>query len=644
LSDPFLLLLLCLIVAVLLLGAIGAVRPDRGLPRAAAILCGGGAVLTALMLLFRADPAALSQAVALPPLTSRVLADAVNLPFLFALLLSGAIMLAVTPSWPRALTVGGLALAILGDGVVPIGVGLTVASLGLWRAALDDRPSQRLPSSLIPSPLVPSLLVLAVPAVMLWFGIAAPTTAAAMGPGFAAIRAAPADGLRAAFSAGLALAAAAAVLAPVWRPPAGSGPERDLAIPAALYLLTRLLIDLPGPMTQAWWGFALLLTGAATAVIQGWRAAGAPALADGIGSLVRLHAGLAIAALGACVIARAADLPEAAAFGLSAAMLAVLGTMPTGIIATAMAALIADSAGTDRLARLGALIQTMPVGATIMAAALLGLAAVPPGTGFASLWLLFETLLHTPRTGGLFAQIPIALTAACASAAFALAAASAFRIAGIALLGRPRTARAAGAVEIRRMPMVVLATATALATVMGLLPGLTLRALAHPLIIGLTGVDLDTRLRWASLSATATSPGYATLPILALVLLVTGGVILSTRRYRAATRRSTVWTDGQPASPALPFGDPMAQSAGTGFRPALPKVFPAALIRFPPRPSARAEYAEDRSSPLASSQRSGRRVRLPSARRLSARGGLWAMLLSLSVLLLATAVLGPSGP
>jgi hypothetical protein len=60
--------------------------------------------------------------------------------------------------------------------------------------------------------------------------------------------------------------------------------------------------------------------------------------------------------------------------------------------------------------------------------------------------------------------------------------------------------------------------------------------------------------------------------MLAMMSVVTAAVVALTRRIRSGYRIAGIWTDGQAASPTMPFGDPMTQSAGAGFLPALPDL------------------------------------------------------------------------
>ena len=99
-----------------------------------------------------------------------------------------------------------------------------------------------------------------------------------------------------------------------------------------------------------------------------------------------------------------------------------------------------------------------------------GLAALPPGPGFASEWLLFQSLLAAPRVGGLAIQTAFAIAAALMALAAALAAAAAVRLIGVAFLGRPRYPARAGRDRSRRPARVAMIGLAALTGCSGCCP------------------------------------------------------------------------------------------------------------------------------------------------------------------------------
>jgi hypothetical protein len=322
---------------------------------------------------------------------------------------------------------------------------------------------------------------------------------------------------------------------------------------------------------------------------------------------------------------------------------------------------IGQSAGTWRLSRLGGLVHAMPATSAALGAGLLGLVAVPPGAGFALMWLLFQAILSAPRTGGLLFQLPLALIGAAVALSAGLATAAALRLVGIAVLGRPRTPQGAGAQESRSTSRTILLVLTGLSLLTGVLPGAVLWLLADPAIHALTGAPPYLRIGLRLLVPSAAAPSYLALPVLALLALATGAVALAQRRLRKEAKTAGLWADGMPPPTGLPFGDPVAQSAGEGFVPTLPPLPLAPLLptvlappmvvlaRFPrlaglalpEHPLAERSLAERSlpEHPLAERARTEyRRTRL--RRPPSPITGLWLVLGAFGLLLLALAVTG----
>jgi hypothetical protein len=402
-------------------------------------------------------------------------------------------------------------------------------------------------------------------------------TQAGYAPRFDAIRAAPIGAGHATAAAGLTIVAVAAL---VWTRAEARCWTRDtltagVLIPSGTYLLLRLVCDLSGAVTHAWWGFVLLLAGGTLAVLQGWRAAADPDIDTAVAALARRQAGLAMTGVALTLVAHAADLPGAESLALEATFLLALGGSLAGTLTSLAAHTIGASAGTYRLSRLGGLVHLMPGTAAALGAGLLASSALPPGLGFASLWLLFQSILSAPRTGGLLSQLPLALAAAAFALSAALATAASVRLIGIALLGRPRTPRGSGARESESPLRTILLTLAGASLLAGVLPGPLLWLLAEAAIRTLAGIHGDGR---TLLPVSAFVPGY---PVLVLLALATGGVILASRWRRKEAKIAGVWADGMKLPFTLPFGEPEAQSAGAGFLPALPRIPLPRLPRFP---------------------------------------------------------------
>ena len=277
-------------------------------------------------------------------------------------------------------------------------------------------------------------------------------------------------------------------------------------LPAGLYALLRIVLDIGARAAPPACYVPLLLAGAASVLLGGWRACRAMELdaAVAFGSL--RQAGMAALGLGLAVVGRAADLPNLAALALSAVLLLAGMQAVCATLALLAAGAVTQQAGTRRLDRLGGLIHRMPVTTTGLMAGLGGLAGIPPMPGFAALFLLFQAVLAGPRAGGLGLPLLLAALVLLLALGSALATVAAVRLVGTVCLGRPRVPRAAAADELPNAARPALLVPAVLACVLGVLPGPVLRLVAGPAISGLTGTGLAEHLGWLSLTPNAGSP------------------------------------------------------------------------------------------------------------------------------------------
>jgi len=598
-SDPILLFLALDMVALLALGAFAPALPAAAGLFLTAGLSGLGAMLCLLPLLFHATPATLTIPAGPPGMDLHLALGPLPACFLLLALLTGTAIAAFqslatrNSARPAAFCLAGSMLWLLAaDGVtLVLGSAMVCATIVPFRSN-----RQRATALLIP---------------LLLLGAACLLTPSGFAPRFDAIRAAPVGAARASAAAMLTIAAITALIGS--RAPAHPALMAGVILPTGLASLIRLIADLPGQTVQGWWGGVLIAAGGWIAVQQAWRAAADADICEAVASLTRRQAGLMMTGVGLALIARAADLPQTQTLALQATLLLAIGGSLAGTAATLAAGAICTSAGTARLSGLGGLIHTMPWTSAALAASLLALSALPPGVGFASVWLLFQSLLAAPRAGGSLDQLPLGLAALAIALSTAAATSASVRIVGIAVLGRPRTPFGAGAREITRTGRIVLAVPAGLALIAGIVPGPALRALAGAAVRAVSGSSPAIRGGLTMLTTSAASPGYAALPVAALLACAAGSAILALRWRRRESKPLGTWLGGLAPPFRLPFGEPMAQSAGDGFLPALPDSPDLPATRLPRIP------------------------RLPVA---SAAAWLWLTLAAFAILLLAAALTG----
>jgi hypothetical protein len=627
-SDPILLLLTFDMVALLALGAGAVVLPAIVSLLATAGLSGLGAALCLVLLLFGSGATTLTVPAGPPGLHLHLALGALPGFFLLLCLLAGCAITGfqATTRPPgglgrggaagvTALCLGGTILALLAaDGLTLVmGTALVCgALLPDWTSGAGAAGGFRRRGSL--AGVVPLLLL----------GAVCLLTPIGFVPRFDAMRAAPVDAGRASAAAMMTLAAVTGMicLRAAQRDAVKQALLAGVVVPLGIALLIRLVTDVCGQAVQAWWGLVFLAVGSCVAVVYAWRAAAEAEIDESVACLVRWQAGLMVMGVGLALIAAAADMTQARSLGLDATMLLAVGGSLGGTLAMLAIGSMGVSAGTPRMSRLGGLIHTMPGTSAALAAGCLSVCALPPGVGFAAIWLLFQSLLAAPRSFILVDQLPVVLVAIVVAVSAAAATSALTRMVGIALLGRPRTPLCAGAREASLAGRAILAVLAGASLFAGFFPGSTIETLAGPALRELTGGSGGLYGGVAMLTTSGTVPGYAALPVVALLGFATGVVILLLRWLRRDGKAGGAWFGGMKPPEGLPFGEPMAQSVGSGFLPALPELPALADLNVP---------------------RVFRLAALPRFAAVSVVRWLWLVLAAFGVLMVTLSMMGVGG-
>lgn len=561
-------------------GALSDVAVTRGTLGATAII---GIPLGMIFLLSGGEPAALPLPVGLPGYGLILAIDGISGLFLLLLFVACGAAALLRPSDRAAASAGealslaaGTGLTLLaGDSfLLLLGVGLIAAALrlgGRGGAGLIGFSLVALAAALT--------LLAAQPGLMPQFGFPA-----IRGAGPAAL-ASPWGG--AAFVLTLLGAGCLSGLLPfhavlpvaLRRIPASFVPLSGAVARLGVYLLIRLLLDLPGAAPPLWWGSGLILLAAGSAVIGAIRATDEGDLQGVIGAVSVLNSGVATVGIGVALLARAADLPLLATLALGGGLLQVLGATMGEILLALGTAAVERGAGTRRLDRLGGLIHAMPRSTACLGISLAGIGFLPPGIGFAAAWMILEALLAAPRAGGFAVGAAVAVGLALLALALGLAGYAAFRVAAIALLGRPRSPRAAAAEEAPPGLARTMQALAAVTLVLGLAPAAGLALIAsgpRELFAASTGGQYG----WWGVAPAAELPGYLPLPLLALFGVIGAGLVWLARIHLPRPEpRGMAWDGGFAAPPPwLPFGDPLTQ-----YSPASMAAPVAAALALPAR-------------------------------------------------------------
>ena len=298
-------------------------------------------------------------------------------------------------------------------------------------------------------------------------------------------------------------------------------------IKVAIYGLMRVLVDWLGVL-PLWFGVLVLALGTLSAV-------GGVVYALFQHDLKRLLAfhsieniGIIVLGLGACLLLRARGSDTWAAFALAASLLHTLNHAVFKSLLFLGAGAFERAVGSLEIDRLGGLLRRMPWTGGAFLIGSLAIAGVPPLNGFASEWLTLQALVHVPAYGGLGDGLAGALALAALAATAALAVFCFVKVVGLVLLGPPRRASVADAIERPPMRAAVVALAGA-CVVLGVAPGLLVASLAR-LAPWPTSISTSPALHL---------PGTGSLPTvgvaLVLGLLAPALVVLRGRRVAAPT-------------------------------------------------------------------------------------------------------------
>ena len=513
-----------------------------------------------------------------PPWAQALIAvDALSAWFLLILALVGipaSLFAAASPPPPRAegvafpLFLAGMAAVLVAADGFSLLLGfeaMSLASWGLIAARHPEGPGRRTARLYLGFAVFSGLCLIAALALL-----------APAGLGFAAIRAAAPEGWRAGGVLVFVLLGAGSKLgmAPfhLWLPlahPAAATPASALMsgvmVKVALYVMLRVLLDLCGPAQPLWWGLPLAALGAATALIGALRANLEQDIKAALACSTLENVGLMLVGLGLVLVFRGADLRPLAALALAAVLLHALNHAGFKTLLFLCAGAVASLAGSRDPDRLGGLIHRMPwvAGCAMLGAA--SAAALPPFSGFASEWLLLQSLIQGFRVAEMSVQLLAAAVLAVAGMAIGLAAAAMVRFLGLVFLGRPRTPMAAGATDatgLMRAALLVPAVASAALAVLAA----PMLALAGGAIRALLGANAAAPVAGFDLALGEVGARYAPWVVAGLLALAVTLVVLAVkRRSKLEPAHGPAWDCGFMPPPAhLPFGDPLSQVSAAG--------------------------------------------------------------------------------
>jgi hydrogenase-4 component B len=209
----------------------------------------------------------------------------------------------------------------------------------------------------------------------------------------------------------------------------------------AVYGFVRVTFDLLGN-PASWWGYAVLLIGAVTALLGILYALGEHDLKRLLAYSSVENIGLIYLALGAAMVFAANSLPTLAALAIIAALLHALNHALFKSLLFLSAGAIHHSTHTLDIEHLGGLLRRMPVVGVSCLVGCCAIAGLPVFNGFVGEWLMFKALLAGGELNAIGGVPVLPLMIGVVGLVSGLSAACFVKFYGISFLGRPRTVEA----------------------------------------------------------------------------------------------------------------------------------------------------------------------------------------------------------
>jgi formate hydrogenlyase subunit 3/multisubunit Na+/H+ antiporter MnhD subunit len=316
----------------------------------------------------------------------------------------------------------------------------------------------------------------------------------------------------------------------------------------AIYAFIRIAFDLMGSPSW-WWSLPVLLLGGATAVIGVLYALMQTDLKRVLAYSTIENVGIIFIAIGLALAFKANGLAGAAALALTAALFHALNHMLCKNTLFFGAGTVIVATAEQDMERLGGLIRRMPLSSAAFLAASMAISALPPFNGFASEWLLFQSVLVSPQLSQMGLKLLVPAVGVLLALAAALAAACFVRAFGATYLGRARTAAAAQAREADRWSVAAMLICAALCLLAGLLPGSVIDWLQAP-VTALVAARMPPQasIAWLSIvPVSASRSSYNGLLLFGFVAACAGLAAIVVHRIAArTTRKVPFWDCGYP--------------------------------------------------------------------------------------------------
>jgi formate hydrogenlyase subunit 3/multisubunit Na+/H+ antiporter MnhD subunit len=337
-----------------------------------------------------------------------------------------------------------------------------------------------------------------------------------------------------------------------------------------IYGIIRIDLELLGPGPH-WWGLTLLIIGALSAVFGVLQASVATDLKQLLAYSTTENMGLITLALGAAALLGTSSAPSVAAIAMTAALLHLLAHAAFKTLGFLAAGSVLASTGLRDLDKLGGLARPMPVTTVMFGIAALGASGLPLGAGFASEWLLLQSLIHSPHDNNTLLALAMPLSVGAVALTTGLGIAAMVKAFGVGFLARPRSVAAEAAREAPGSMLAGMALAAIACAVFAVAPVLFGPALQRVLAVlptvggDASGPQLGVLLRLPGVAGSI-SPGLLAAALFVAVLLALGLARWGSR-HRPPAVVAPLWACGADSL------SPRMQYTATSFAEPLQRVF-----------------------------------------------------------------------
>jgi len=322
-----------------------------------------------------------------------------------------------------------------------------------------------------------------------------------------------------------------------------------IMIKVAIYGFLRVVFDLVGLETSAWWWGGLVLAIGSSSVVGGVLFA---LQQHDLKRLLAYHSveniGIIAIGIGLSMVFMHFGHPSLAALGLVAALYHTLNhALFKGLLFMGAGAVL-HATHSSNMGDMGGLIRRMPITAALFLIGCLSISALPPFNGFVSEWLTFQAALMAPSLEGTPLSALIPFSAAMLALAGALTATCFIKVFGIVFQGTPRKPAAAEAHEVDRWMLMGMGGPALLCILLGLLPVYVIPLIAMVPKILIQNGQLESLVQngWLWLTPISSERASYSPPIVMMAFILAGIIAFLMYRRGKPVRRAALWSCGHP--------------------------------------------------------------------------------------------------